>query len=121
MMLISLVQGQETEYLKYPEAHAQFQKAKNPLIIVVTTPTCNYCKKLKVELSAIKKEYPAFVLCEVSPAEATKLFSFLDLKQGVPQTFMYVYDNEKGVTARLKPTIIGFKPKADLYRAWGIK
>lgn len=118
MMLLSL--GVSDEFLNYPEAHKKFEKSKRPIAIIVTTKTCPHCTTMKNNLRELKKEYPEFILCEIPAAAAAEQFDFIDVKRGVPQTFAYVYDNEKNVVTRL-PTIRGSVSKEAIYKAWSMK
>lgn len=110
---------QQDDFVTYDKAFEEFGKSKRPVIIVVTTKSCRFCGPMKEQIRLVKKDYPNMILCEVPLAQAKLQFDFLDFNRGVPQTFIYVYDNEREVVARL-PTIIGLKPKSEIYKAWGM-
>jgi thioredoxin-related protein len=119
LMMLCFVGWFQDEFLDYEKAFAEFSKSKRPIVIVVTTKTCRFCPPMKKEIKEIKKDYPNFILCEVSAEVAQKQFTFLELSKGVPQTFMYVYDNEDETIRRL-PAIIGFSKKSQIYKSWGM-
>ena len=118
MMMLSFTASED--FLDYPEAHKKFEKTKRPVAIIVTTKTCRHCVTMKKTLREMKTEYPEFILCEIPASIASIQFDFIDNKRGVPQTFAYVYDNEKLVTERLD-VISGSVSKEDIYKAWGMR
>lgn len=117
MMMLSVVST--SEFLDYDKAYEKFNKTKRPLIVVITSKSCVYCGPMKQELLKVQEDYPEFILCEMDYGLVKKHFDFIDLNRGVPQTFMYAYDNERGSITRFK-TLIGRTTKDKLYEAWGI-
>jgi glutaredoxin len=108
------------DFVSYEEAFKKFEKSRRPVIIIVTDAGCRHCGSMKNTLLEVKKDYEEFILCEMSFAKAKKQFEHLNLKNTVPQTFAYVYDNDDNITKRL-PIIVGSTDKNTVYKTWGMK
>lgn len=118
LLMIGLMAA-DSDFLTYEDAYKQFQKSKKPVVIVVTMEGCRFCGPMKGVVKSMKEDYPEFIICEVPIEQARSQFDFLDLKKGVPQTFMYAYDNERGTITRFAP-VVGHVKKAEVYKKWGI-
>lgn len=119
-LLLSLLMFVPDEFVSYEEAFKKFQKSKRPVIIIVTDAGCKHCVTMKKTLVEIKSEYKEFILCEMTMPQAKVQFEHLNLKNTVPQTFSYMYDNEEDVVRRM-PIIVGSTDKETVYKTWKMK
>jgi thioredoxin-related protein len=121
LMVLSLMSNgvAQNDFVEYDKGYELFQKTKRPLVIVITSKACQHCGPMKAELVKVKEDYPEFILCEMDYKFVQKHFDFIDLNRGVPQTFMYAFDNERGTITRF-PVLVGRTTKDNIYKKWGI-
>lgn len=121
LMLLLSFTPQDKDFVTYTEAHKIHEETKAPIIVIVSEPWCGPCTKMKEQLRLIRKQYPMIVLAVVSTSEARRTFPHYKTTEskGIPQTFMYVYDNDEK-KRYLKKTLIGLVTKQQIYKEWGI-
>lgn len=107
-------------FVTFEQGWEQHKKDNSPVIVIITTESCTHCISMKRTLSLIKKEYPDIVLSEIEFSEAKKIWPKAIIRNSVPQTFMYAWDNEENKRTSF-PMIIGAAKKERIYEIWKIK
>lgn len=113
MLLVSY-----SDFITYDQAWKEHQKNQAPVITIITSDSCPHCVTMKKTLLEIKKEYPDFILAEISYQEAKKRFKLKS--SSIPQTFMYAFDKEEEKIKTFK-LVIGSTNKENLYKIWEMK
>lgn len=116
MILLSLVLHNE-DFLTYEEGYKLYSEERRPLVVIVTTPGCAPCARMKTALKKLKEDFPNLILTEVQATRGRRMFPFMRHEVGYPQSVMYVYDSLEKRNLRYK-VIEGAADRAKIISTW---
>ena len=116
MILLSLVLHND-DFLTYEQGYKIYTEERRPLVVIVTTPGCVPCARMKTALKKLKEDFPNIVLSEVPASKGRRLFPFMRHEVGYPQSVMYVYDSLEKRNLRYK-VIEGAADRSKIISVW---
>lgn len=116
MLLLSLVLHND-DFLTYEQGYKIYTEERRPLVVIVTTPGCAPCSRMKQALKELREDFPNLILAEVPATKGRRMFPFMRHEVGYPQSVMYVYDRLEKRNLRYK-VIEGAVNRSKIISTW---